>query len=117
VIPVHNPLAIVEVYQKRIDQYCTRLHTCPLSPMKILAGFNSYWWPLLKYIAPLLSLPCDGCILQPLYRSLLPRIRVLRIYPKCMITAHLAVGGLGLESIEVEQIIEASNLFITLYLS
>ena len=34
-----------------------------------------------------------------------------------MITAHPAVGGLGLGSIEVEQIIEASNLFVTLYLS
>ena len=34
-----------------------------------------------------------------------------------MITAHPAVGGLGLGSIEVEQIIEASNLFVILYLS
>ena len=34
-----------------------------------------------------------------------------------MIIAHPAVGGLGLGSIEVEQIIEASNLFVTLYLS
>ena len=116
-IPVYNPLAIVEVYQKRIDQYHTRLHTCPLSPMKILAGFNSYWWLSLKYIPLLLSLSCDRYMLQPLYRSLLPRIRVLRTYLKCMITAHPAVGSLDLGSIEVEQIIETSNLFVTLYLS
>ena len=68
-------------------------------------------------MAPLLSLRYSGSILQPSYRTLLPKIRVIRIFLKCVISTHLAVGSLGLGSIEVEQTIKACNLFITLYLS
>ena len=32
-----------------------------------------------------------------------------------MITAHPAIGGLGLDSIEIEQMVESINLFILLY--
>ena len=63
VVPSHDPLAIVLIFQEKINQYCDRLHTSPLSPTKILASYNSYWWPSLKYIAPLLSLLCSGSIL------------------------------------------------------
>ena len=34
-----------------------------------------------------------------------------------MVTAHPAVGRLGLGSLEYEQTIEASNLFLSLYIS
>lgn len=41
----------------------------------------------------------------------------MRNFPKCMVTAHPTVGGLCLDSLEFEQIVEASNLFLSLYVS
>ena len=32
-----------------------------------------------------------------------------------IVTAHLTIAGLGLSSIEYEQVVEAINLFISLY--
>ena len=34
-----------------------------------------------------------------------------------MVTIHSAIGGLGLSSLEYEQTIEDSNLFLSLYIS
>ena len=68
-------------------------------------------------MAPLLSLLSYSEVLQPLYRVLLPKIRVMRNFPTYMVTAYPAVGRLGLDSLEYEQTIEASNLFLSLYIS
>ena len=40
----------------------------------------------------------------------------MRTFPKYMIMVHPTVGGLGLGSLELEQMVEAVNLFISLYL-
>ena len=66
-------------------------------------------------MAPLLSLLVTSSILQLLYRALLPKILVNQNYPVVMISMHSAVGGLGLGSLELEQMVEAINLFVSLF--
>ena len=66
-------------------------------------------------MAPLLSLPVYEFILQPLYRELLPRIKVNRHFLSVIISVYPIVRGLGLGSMEYKQIVEAINLFISLY--
>jgi len=45
-------------------------------------------------------------ILQPLYRSMLPKLGVNRNFPHAMIPVALVVGGLSLRSLEIEQGLE-----------
>ena len=50
-----------------------------------------------------------------MYRELLLRIKVNRHFPSVIISAHPIVRGICLGSIEYEQIVEAINLFVSLY--
>ena len=68
-------------------------------------------------MTPLLSLLIIKSVLYPLYRELLPRIKVNWNYPTIMISVHKAVGGLDLGSMEYEQTVEAINLYVSLYKS
>ena len=66
-------------------------------------------------MAPLLSLSVHEFILQPLYRELLLRIKVNRHFLSVMISIYPTVRDLDLGSMEYEQIVEAINLFVSLY--
>ena len=50
-----------------------------------------------------------------MYRELLLRIKVNRHFLSVIISAHPTVRGLDLGLIEYEQIVEAINLFVSLY--
>lgn len=65
-------------------------------------------------MAPLLSLLSNSKVLEPLHQMLLPKIRVMRNFPKSVAIDHPTVGGLGLRLLEFEQIVDALNLFLTL---
>ena len=65
----------------------------------------------------LLSLPVQSSVLQPLYHDLLSRLKVNQHFPSVIISTHETVEGLGLGSMEYEQIVEAINLFVSLYQS
>ena len=113
--PAHNVKAVVPEFQEKIAQYIARLATYPLFPSQILAGHNFFLLPSLRHMAPLLLLPVFESILKPLYQELLPRIKVNRHFPSAMVTAHPTVGGLGLGSMEYEQVAKEINLFLFLY--
>ena len=68
-------------------------------------------------MAPLISLSLKYSILQLLYRVLLPKLRVMCNFLIVMNIAHQAVGGLGLGSIEMEEVVEALYLIISMKLS
>ena len=54
-------------------------------------------------------------ILGLFYRTLLAWLRVNRNFPMAMIIAPLSVSSLGLSLMEVQQIVEVIDLFISLY--
>ena len=63
----------------------------------------------------LLSLSLKSSVLQPLYRTLLPKIKVNRNFPIVITLVSVALGELGLPSLEVEQVLEVIDLMISLY--
>ena len=56
VTPNHSNSAVLETFQRKIAKYCTRIVLCPLPLQDVLKGYLLFWWPLLKYMAPILSL-------------------------------------------------------------
>ena len=68
-------------------------------------------------MVPLISLSPKYSILQPLYRVLLPKLRVMCNFPIVITTAYQVVRGLGLGSIEMEEVVETLHLIISMKLS
>ena len=54
-------------------------------------------------MAPSLILSASSNILWPLHWALLPKLYVNRNFPSTMIVSSLAVRGLALKSLEIEQ--------------
>ena len=57
-------------------------------------------------MAPALTLSLSGDILQPLHQSLITKLGVNRNFPRAIIPVTLAVGGLRLRLLDIEQGLE-----------
>lgn len=88
-----------------------------LSHQQILFGYNAYWWPSIRYMAPALTLPLTGNVLRPLHRAILPKIGVNCNSPKLAIPVSPAAGGLGHKSLELEQGLERLSHMASLWSS
>lgn len=92
-----------------------KLRQLPLGHQQILFGYNAHWWPSIKCIALTLTFSPRDNLLRPLRRALLPKIGVNRNFPIMMIPVSLAIRGLGLHSLELEQGLEQLNLLTALW--
>ena len=66
-------------------------------------------------MSSLISLPIRSNLLGSFYRKLLPRLKVNRNFLVIIVIAPESIGGLGLPSIETQQIVEAIDLILSLY--
>ena len=53
-------------------------------------------------------------MLAPLHVALLPKLKVMRIFPIVIRDSPVEFGGLGLHSLEIESLVQAVNLFVLL---
>ena len=113
--PSHTNDQILEIYDVKLNHCAHALQTIHLAPSEIFKGFLSFWWPSLKYMAPFANIHLHSNILQPLYRNLLPKIKVNRHFPSTMAASSPIIGGLGLPSLEVEQAVEMISLVMSLF--
>ena len=74
--PSNDNKHIHELFQIKLVQHTTVLATSNLSPSEIIEGYNYFWWPSIKFIAPALTLNPKGNILQKFYRTILPKIKI-----------------------------------------
>ena len=66
-------------------------------------------------MAPLLSSPLGDRIIAPFHVVLLPKFKVMKIFPLVMRDISLECGGLGLYSLKIEPVAQNENLFVPLY--
>ena len=107
----------MESFDKKITGYIDRLSASTLKSNNMLFGYLHYWWPSLKYSALVLSFPIDMNILAKLHTVLLPKLEVMKIFPVIMRSLPTFLGGLNLQLLEVEAIIQAIHYLISLYSS
>ena len=107
----------MESFDKKITGYIDRLSASTLKSNDILFGYLHYWWPSLKYPAPVLSFPTDMNILAKLHAILLPKLGVMKIFPMIMRSLPTFLGGLNLQLLEVEAIAYAIHHLVSLYSS
>ena len=84
-------------------------------PYDIMFGYQHYWWPSLRYPAPVLSFTKDSNVLAILHTALLPKLGVMKTFPIALRSLPVHLGGLNLQSIEVEAIAQAIHHLISLY--
>ena len=62
--PANNNEEVLLNFPNKLAGFFTRLHQCKLPHIHIYFGHKTYWWVALKYMAPALTLPVKGNILQ-----------------------------------------------------
>ena len=78
--------------------------------------YQRYWWPLLKFVALIISFKPEGNILAKLYATLLLKLYMMKTFLVSMRFCLVELGGLRLHSLEVESIAQAINHFFLLYI-
>ena len=111
----HEEEQIVTMFTEKTKNYADKLATSKLSPGDIMFGYQHYWWPSLKYPAPVLSLAPNLNVLEKLHAALLPKLGVMKTFPLTMREIPAYLGGLNLHSVAVEALAQAINHFISLY--
>ena len=66
-------------------------------------------------MAPFINLPLDKSVLKPLYSKLLPKLKVNQHFSSIMVQSVALIGGLGLPSLEQEQLADIVGLVISLF--
>ena len=84
----------------KCNEYITKLLASFLSHADAIFGFRSFWWPSIRYSAPLSNLPLKSNILQRLYFNLIPKMNVNCHFPTVMITLPYFISGLNLPRFE-----------------
>ena len=111
----HQNEQIVQAISSNMVAHQNKLESCKLTPSDIMFGYQHYWWPSLKYPAPVLSFNHDSNILADLHAAMLPKLRVMRTFPIAMRSVPSFLGGLELKRLEVETIAQSLNHLITLH--
>ena len=91
-----------------------KLEISALHPQDIIFRYQRYWQLSIKFATLLLSLLIKGNILALLYIVLLPKRKVMRIFPIVMRDSLVEFGRLGLYSLEIELLAQVVNLFVSL---
>ena len=107
----------MESFDKKITGYIDRLSASTLKSNDILFGYLHYWWPLLKYSAPVLSFSIDMNVLVKLHTMLLPKLGVMKIFPMIMRSLPTFLKGLNLQRLEVKAIAQVIHHLVSLYSS
>ena len=115
--PSNDNSSIIENFQDKLSQYTNSLISSNLSPSKMIIGYNTFWWPSIKFIAPTLTLDPLNNLLQKFYQSLLPRLGINQNIPKVLISIPFYIGGFQLKALEIEQCIESISTIITYFSS
>ena len=113
----HQNEQIVQAILSKTTAYQNKLASCKLNSSDIMFGYQHYWWPSIKYPAPVLSLDHDSNVLADLHAAMLPKLRVMRTFPTVMRSVPSFLGGLNLKRLEVETIAQSLHHLITLYSS
>ena len=106
---------IISLFDEKINDYVGKLGASNLMPYNIIFEYQHYWWPSLRYPAPVLSFTKDSNILAKLHTALLPKLGVMKMFPIALRSMPVYLGGLNLQSIEVEAIAQAIHHLISLY--
>ena len=69
----------------------------------------------MKYLAPVLSLENGSNVLGQFYAALLPKLGVMKTFPIAMRSALAYLGGLNLQSLEIEVIAQATYHLVSLH--
>ena len=103
------------MFEEKINTCIGKLTTSTLRPYEIMFGYQHYWWPSLKYPSPVLTFTSESDILLTLRAALLPKLGVMKTFPIVMRSAPVHLGGLNLQSVEVEALAQALHHLISLY--
>ena len=103
---------IISLFDEKINDYIGKLGASNLMLYNIIFGHQHYWWPSLRYPAPVLNFTKDLNILAKLYTALLPKLGVMKMFPIALRSMPVYLGGLNLQSIEVEAIVQAIYLIL-----
>ena len=117
IVPSNDSVTIVAYYQDKVAKYISRLKSTILNLQEVYFGYETYWIPALTHAAPVLTIPHKGTFLAPLHRAILPKLRIMRTFPLVMREAPVAIGGLGLQSLEISSGIQAIQHLISLFTS
>lgn len=116
IVPSNDPAPVIEHFKEKIAEHIPRLQHAVLTIQDVLFGYEKFWIPSLLYSAPVLALPHSANLLAPLHKIILPKLRVMRTFPTVMRAALIALGSLGLWSLEIECGVQAIQHFISLFL-
>ena len=111
----HEEQPVVDILNEKIGSYIIKLSSCKLNAQDVYFGYQHYWWPSLKFGAPVPNFSLDYNHLALLHRALLPKLRVVSTFPVVMQFSPPIFGGLGLHSIEFESLAQSVNVFVSLY--
>ena len=105
---------IVTMFNEKIH-YCTsKFAISTFKPGDITFRCQHYWWTSLKYPSPVLLFAPDLSVLKKLHDVLLPKLGVIKTFPKVMRSVLAYLRGLNLHSAEVEALIQAMHHLISL---
>ena len=88
-----------------------------LSPSKIWMEYKSYWWSLICFMAPALTLFPNHDILHPFHRKLPPLLKINQNILTLLVSIPFYMGGFDLRSLKIEQGIEVLGIIISTYKS
>ena len=95
---------IISLFNEKINDYVGKLGASNLMPYDIMFRYQHYWLLSLRYPAPVLSFTKDSNILAKLHTALLPKLGVMKTFLISLRSMPVHLGGLNLQSIEVEAI-------------
>ena len=113
----HQNEQIIKSFLDKTEVCKKKLENSKLIPSDIIFGYQYYLWLSIKYLALVLSLDHNSSVLSNLHAALLPKLKLIRIFPKAMRSVPAFLGGLDLRSLEIEMIAQSFHHLMLLHSS